>query len=418
LLCARGKFVSASAPAAIGYSRDISLMANTRRFDRVIWIVLDSVGIGELPDAANYGDVGRDTLGHIARSRPLRVPHLVRLGLANIKPLDHLAPLPHPDGSFGKGATVSPGKDTTTGHWEMAGIWLEQAFPVYPDGFPKELIAEFERRIGRRTLANKPASGTEIIKELGEEHVRTGFPIVYTSGDSVFQIAAHEDVIPLADLYHMCEIARALLDGPHRVGRVIARPFVGTPGNFRRTEHRHDYAVPPPSPMLLDVLGHQSVPVLGIGKIHDIYDGRGVPDYVTTKNNADGMARLNQAIGDRSGGLIFANLVDFDMLYGHRKDVEGFAGSIEEFDVLLGSFLGTLRDSDLLLITADHGCDPDPVNPTTDHSREYVPILAYSPGLPGGRDLGVRATLSDMGQTVAENFGGLIPHGTSFLDEI
>jgi len=393
-------------------------MANARRFGRVIWIVLDSVGIGELPDAAAYGDVGRDTLGHIARSRPLRVPNLLRLGLANIRPLDHLAPLPHPDGSFGKAATVSPGKDTTTGHWEMAGIWLKQAFPVYPHGFPRKLIAEFERRIGRRTLGNKPASGTEIIKELGEEHMRTGFPIVYTSGDSVFQIASHEDIVPIADLYHMCETARAMLDGPNRVGRVIARPFTGRPGDFRRTERRHDYAVEPPRPMLLDVLTDRKIAVLGVGKIHDIYNGRGVPDYVTTKNNSDGMAKLNQAIDHRSGGLVFANLVDFDMLYGHRKDVEGFARSLEEFDSLLGPFRASLRDSDLLLITADHGCDPDPVYPTTDHSREYVPILAYSPGSPGGKNLGVRSTLADLGQTVAENFGGFLPHGSSFLAQI
>jgi phosphopentomutase len=387
------------------------------RFDRVFWIVLDSVGIGALPDAAEYGDAGRDTLGHIARSRPLRLPNLVRLGLANIKPLDHLAPAIDPAGSYGKGATVSPGKDTTTGHWEMAGIWLEQAFPVYPHGFPPEIIHEFERRIGRRTLGNKPASGTEIIKELGEEHMRTGFPIVYTSGDSVFQIAAHEDVIPIAELYRMCEIARGILDGPNRVGRVIARPFTGTPGNFRRTERRHDYAVEPPRPMLLDVLGDRKAPVFGVGKIHDIYNGRGVDDYATTKNNADGMAKLTEAL-ERPKGLVFANLVDFDMLYGHRKDVEGFARSLEEFDALLGPFLTQLRPSDLLLITADHGCDPDPVNPTTDHSREYAPILAYSPGSSGGANLGIRSTLADMGQTVAANFGAAIPHGASFLPSL
>jgi len=387
-------------------------------FERVVWIVLDSVGIGELPDAGDYGDVGRDTLGHIARSRPLQLPNLVRLGLANIKPLEHLFPPDHPAGSYGKGATHSPGKDTTTGHWEMAGIWLPQAFPVYPHGFPKELIEEFERQIGRRTLGNKPASGTEIIKELGEEHVRTGYPIVYTSGDSVFQIAAHEDVIPIAELYRMCEIARKLLDGPDRVGRVIARPFTGTAGYFRRTERRHDYAVEPPLPMLLDVLAERNVPVLGVGKIHDIYNGRGVEKYVTTKNNTDGMAKLNEALAQQSRGLIFANLVDFDMLYGHRKDVEGFARSLEEFDLLLGPFLTRLGPSDLLLITADHGCDPDPVNPTTDHSREYVPILAFSPRTADGRNLGTRSTLADMGQTVAENFGGSIPHGTSFLDLI
>jgi phosphopentomutase len=388
------------------------------RFERVIWIVLDSVGIGELPDAAEYGDVGRDTLGHIARSRPLRLPNLVRLGLGNIKPLANLTTPARPAGSYGKGVTVSPGKDTTTGHWEMAGIWLDQAFPVYPHGFPKELIAEFERQIGRRTIGNKPASGTEIIKELGEEHVRTGFPIVYTSGDSVFQIAAHEDLIPIAELYRICEIARKLLDGPNRVGRVIARPFTGMVGNFRRTERRHDYAVEPPRPMLLDVLADLGVHVFGVGKIHDIYNGRGVSDFVTTKNNADGMAKITEALTRQPGGLIFANLVDFDMLYGHRKDVEGFAKSLEEFDALLGPFLGAMRPSDLLLMTADHGCDPDPVNPTTDHSREYVPILAYTPAANAGADLGIRSTLADMGQSVAENFGGAIPHGTSFLEQI
>lgn len=389
------------------------------RFERVIWIVLDSVGIGALPDAAQYGDVGRDTIGHIARSRPLRLPNLVAMGLANIKPLAHLTPAAKPTGAFGKGATVSPGKDTTTGHWEMAGIWLDQAFPVYPYGFPEDLIAEFEKRIGRRTLGNKPASGTEIIKELGEEHVRTGFPILYTSGDSVFQIAAHEGVIPIAELYRECEIARALCDGPNRVGRVIARPFVGTAAaNFRRTERRHDYAVEPPRPMLLDVLGDLGVPVFGIGKIHDIYNGRGVANYLTTKNNADGMAKLTEALARDQRGLIFANLVDFDMLYGHRKDVEGFARSLEEFDELLGPFLRQMKPSDLLLITADHGCDPDPVNPTTDHSREYVPILALSSGVPGVANLGIRSTLADMGQTIAENFGGAIPHGKSFLQQL
>jgi phosphopentomutase len=387
-------------------------------FDRVIWIVLDSVGIGELPDAADYGDVGRDTLGHIARSRALKIPNLVRLGLADIKPLEHLTPAAEALGAYGKGATRSPGKDTTTGHWEMAGIWLEQAFPVYPEGFPRALIEEFEKQIGRRTLGNKPASGTEILKDLGEEHVRTGFPIVYTSGDSVFQIAAHEEVIPVAELYGMCEIARKMLDGPNRVGRVIARPFTGTAGNFQRTERRHDYAVEPPRPMLLDVLAEKKVPVFGIGKIHDIYNGRGVDDYVTTKNNADGMAKLREALTSRPAGLIFVNLVDFDMLYGHRKDVEGFALSLEEFDALLGPLLDELRPTDLLLLTADHGCDPDPVNPTTDHSREYVPIVAYSPGEARGANLGMRETLADMGQTVAENFGTQIPHGTSFLADL
>jgi len=388
-------------------------------FERVIWIVLDSVGIGALPDAGDYGDAGRDTLGHVAKSRPLALPTLLRLGLGNIAHLEHLPPAAQPEGCYGKAATVSPGKDTTTGHWEMAGIWLPRAFPVYPHGFPQELIARFEAAIGRKTLGNKPASGTEIIKELGAEHVRTGFPIVYTSGDSVFQVAAHEDVIPVAELYRMCEIARAMLDGPHRVGRVIARPFIGpgtgAPENFRRTERRHDYAVDPPRPMLLDVLAERGVPVFGIGKIHDIYNGRGVEQFVATRSNADGMRKLREQIERQPAGLIFANLVDFDMLYGHRKDVEGFARSLEEFDLLLGPLLQALSGSDLLLITADHGCDPDPAWPTTDHSREYVPVLTSSAAGRRGVNLGVRDTLADMGQSVAENFGCAIPRGTSFL---
>jgi phosphopentomutase len=387
-------------------------------FQRVIWIVLDSVGIGALPDADDYGDLGRNTLGHIAESRPVHIPTLVNLGLANIAPLKHLSPVRAPTAAFGKGATRSPGKDTTTGHWEMAGVWLEQAFPVYPHGFPREIIDAFEKRIGRGTIGNKPASGTEIIKELGQEHVRTGKPIVYTSGDSVFQIAAHEEVIPIAELYRMCEIARNLLDGPHRVGRVIARPFTGTPGNFVRTPRRHDYAVDPPKPMLMDVLNARSVPVFGVGKIHDIYNGRGVEDYVTTKNNSDGMEKLTAAVDRRKHGLLFCNLVDFDMVYGHRKDVEGFARSLEEFDSLLEKFLPLLADWDLLMITADHGCDPDLRWETTDHSREYVPILAHSPQSGAGVELGVRDTLADMGQTIAENFGGAILHGNSFLSEL
>jgi phosphopentomutase len=385
------------------------------RFERVIWVVLDSVGIGALPDAGDYGDVGRNTLGHIAESRPLKLPTLVELGLANIAPLAHLPAVDKPRASYGKGATHSPGKDTTTGHWEMAGIWLQQAFPVYPQGFPPEVIGEFENQIGRKTIGNKPASGTEIIKELGEEHVRTGKPIVYTSGDSVFQIAAHEDVTPIAELYRMCEIARKILDGKHKVGRVIARPFAGTPGNFVRTSRRHDYAVEPPKPMLLDVLQERRVPVLGIGKIHDIYNGRGVEEYVTTKSNADGMEKLEAATRERKSGLIFCNLVDFDMLFGHRKDVEGFAKCLEEFDAWLAGYLKMLRAEELLLITADHGCDPDPRWATTDHSREYAPILAYAARSPQGNDLGIRKTLADMGQTVADNFEGKILRGKSFM---
>ena len=385
---------------------------------RVLWIVLDSVGIGALPDAADYGDAGRNTLGHIARSRPLELPNLARLGLGNIATLEHIAPAAAPLASYGRAATRSPGKDTTVGHWEMAGIWLDQPFPVYPHGFPRELIAEFERQIGRGTLGNKPASGTEILVELGAEHVRTGRPIVYTSGDSVFQIAAHEDVIPVAELYRMCEVARRLLDGPHRVGRVIARPFVGEPGNFRRTANRHDYAVEPPRPMLLDVLAERDVPVAAIGKIRDIYKGRGIGSHTPTESNADGMEKIGAALGQHARGLIFANLVDFDMLYGHRKDVEGFARALEEFDAWLATLVSRLNAEDLLLITADHGCDPCPCSPSTDHSREYVPLLAYAPTRAAGRDLGARDTLADLGQTVAEIFGATIPHGTSFVQEI
>jgi phosphopentomutase len=387
-------------------------------FDRVIWVVLDSVGIGALPDAADYDDTGRTTLGHIAEARALRIPNLVQLGLANIAPLQHLCPAAAPRASYGKGATVSPGKDTTTGHWEMAGVWLDQAFPVYKHGFPPEIMDAFEAQIGRKTIGNRPASGTEIIKELGEEHVRTGKPIVYTSGDSVFQIAAHEDVIPIPELYRMCEIARKLLDGKHRVGRVIARPFAGTSGNFQRTARRHDYAVDPPKPMLLDVLHDRHVPVFGIGKIHDIYNARGVDDYVTTKSNADGMEKLSAATRDRKSGLIFCNLDDYDMLFGHRKDVEGFARSLEEFDVALTDYLPLLTPRDLLILTADHGCDPDPRWETTDHSREYVPILAFTRAQSRSNDLGTRSTLADMGQTIAENFATSIPHGNSFLTQL
>ncbi|HWY08628.1 MAG TPA: phosphopentomutase [Candidatus Acidoferrales bacterium] len=388
------------------------------KFDRIIWIVLDSVGIGPLPDAADYGDVGRTTLGHIAEYRALQIPTLAELGLANIAPLKNLSPAATPKASYGKGATHSPGKDTTTGHWEMAGVWLDQAFPVYHHGFPPEIIEAFEKQIGRKTLGNKPASGTEILKELGEEHVRTGKPIVYTSGDSVFQIAAHESVIPVPELYKMCEIARKLLDGKHKVGRVIARPFEGTAGHFVRTSKRHDYAVDPPKPMLMDVLAEKKIPVFGIGKIHDIYNGRGVDDYATTKSNTDGMEKLTAALRQRPNGLIFCNLVDFDMLYGHRKDLEGFARSLEEFDAQLMPYLKLLGAKDLLIITADHGCDPDPRWETTDHSREYVPILAHTPAQKTGANLGIRPTLADMGQTIAQNFSTTIPHGTSFLPQL
>ncbi len=385
-------------------------------FERVIWIVLDSVGIGEMPDAAEYGDTGSDTLGNIARKRPLKIPNLAKLGLGNIKALAGIEPALTPGAAFGRCALASPGKDSTTGHWEMAGIHLEKPFPLYPRGFPVEIMNEFESRIGRRSLGNKAASGTEIIKELGAEHMRTGSPIVYTSADSVFQIAAHEEVIPLWEQYKICETARQILRGKHEVGRVIARPFTGSPGSFTRTVNRKDYAVPPPKGMLLDRLEERNIEIYSVGKIFDVFLGRGIRDHVKSKNNADGMAQTLEAVSSLNGGLIFTNLVDFDQQYGHRNDVEGYARALEEFDAWLPVFLDQLKDSDLAIITADHGCDP--TTPSTDHSREYVPLLVCGPKLRSGIDLGLRPTLSDIGQAVAENFGTRIEHGTSFLSAI
>ncbi len=385
-------------------------------FSRIIWIVLDSVGVGAMPDAAAYGDVGSDTLGNIARVRGLDVPNLCRLGLGNLKPIPQLPQAAAPEGDYGRCTLASPGKDTTTGHWEMAGIHLAKPFPVYPHGFPREVIGEFEDRIGRSVLGNKAASGTEIIAELGEEHMESGSPIVYTSADSVFQIAAHEETIPLWELYRMCEIAREILHGPHEVGRVIARPFEGEPGAFRRTANRHDYAVPPPRGMLLDRLEERRIEVFAIGKIFDIFLGRGITDHVKTKDNADGMAKTLDAIKDRKNGLIFVNLVDFDQQYGHRNDVEGYGNALEEFDRWLPEFERALGPGDLAILTADHGCDP--TTPSTDHSREYTPLIAFGPRARRGVDLGLRSTLSDMGQTVARNFGTSIEKGTSFLESI
>ncbi len=385
-------------------------------FQRVIWIVLDSVGIGEMPDAAAYGDAGSDTLGHLASRRPLTLPNLRRLGLGNIRPLDNLPLVANPAGAFGRCALASPGKDTTTGHWEMVGIHLDKPFPLYPDGFPRDVMDEFERRTGRASLGNRAASGTEIIKELGAEHMRTGSLIVYTSADSVFQIAAHEEVVPLWELYKACETARDILRGEHEVGRVIARPFTGSPGNFARTSNRHDYAVPPPKGMLLDQLDARHVPVYSVGKIFDIFLGRGIQDRVTTKSNADGMEKTLEALDAAPAGLIFANLVDFDSLFGHRNDAEGYSRALEEFDRWLPDLEDRLGESDLLILTADHGCDP--TTPSTDHSREYVPVLASGPRVRPSVDLGVRPTLSDIGQTVAGNFGAEIRKGTSFLSSI
>jgi phosphopentomutase len=385
-------------------------------FARVILIVLDSVGIGAMPDAAAYGDAGRDTLGHIAERRGLSVPNLVSLGLANIRPLAGLTPAAQPQGAYGKATLLSPGKDTTAGHWEMAGIILDRPFPTYPKGFPRELMEKFEQAIGRKTLGNYPASGTEIIKQLGEEHLKTGLPIVYTSGDSVFQVAAHEDVIPVEELYRICRIARGLLEGEHRVGRVIARPFVGKPGAFVRTERRHDYAVEPPHPMLLDVLQEAGLGVIGVGKIPDIFLNRGITRALPGHNNREALESTRATLNESWRGLVFTNLVDFDMLYGHRLDVEGYGRGLEAVDAFLPALLGRLRPDDLLILTADHGCDP--LGPSTDHSREYVPVLATGPRVRRGVNLGTRPSLADIGQTVAENFALHIPQGASFLQDI
>ena len=385
-----------------------------RPFERIVWIVLDSVGIGAMPDASAYGDEGSDTLGNIAKRGKIELPNLCRLGVANIKCLAGLPRFEHPAGAYGKCCLASPGKDTTTGHWEMAGILLEKPFPVYPHGFPAEIIAEFEEQIGRKVLGNKPASGTEIIRELGEEHLRTGSPIVYTSADSVFQIAAHERVIPVPELYRMCEIARHLLRGPHEVGRVIARPFEGDPGGFVRTANRHDYAVPPPKGMLLDRLEAEHVPVYAVGKISDIFLGRGITRTVKTSNNEDGMQKTMEAMREQPSGLIFVNLVDFDSQYGHRNDVCGYARALEAVDRWMPNL--DLRSGDMLIFTADHGCDP--TTPSTDHSREYTPLLVYGQRVEGGVNLGTRGSLADIGKTVADNFGVPLAAGTSFLQEI
>lgn len=396
-------------------------------FERVFLVVLDSLGVGELPDAAEYGDEGSDTLGNLARAVPLRLPNLARLGLGNIGAFEGVPPAPSPLACYGRSALASPGKDTTTGHWEMAGIRLARPFPTYPGGFPAGIIREFERRIGREVLGNVPASGTEIIERLGEEHIRTGRPIVYTSADSVFQVAAHEEVIPLPELYRICGIARELLRGEHEVGRVIARPFLGRPGAFVRDhQNRRDYAVAPPRGMLLDRLAEAGVPVCAVGKIYDIFLGRGISEHRKTRDNAHGMAEILRAAGSFPRGLVFANLVDFDSLYGHRNDAWGFARALEAVDAWLPGLLDRLRGDDLLILTADHGNDP--TTPSTDHSREYVPLLVYGPRARHGVDLGTRRSLADVGQTVAANFlgRGRSPHapaailekGTSFLDAI
>ncbi len=386
-------------------------------FSRAIVIVLDSVGIGELPDAAAYGDQGSNTLGNIARRVPLAVPTLRRLGLDRLVDIGGVVSAAPPRGAIGRMAEASAGKDSVTGHWEMMGIVLARAFPTFPQGFPANVLQEFSRRTGRGVLGNRTASGTQIVDDLGAEHVRTGALIVYTSADSVFQIAAHEEVVPLPELYRACEVAYQLVGEGLGVGRIIARPFVGQPGGFTRTANRRDYALPPPGETLLDRAKAAGWPVVAIGKIEDLFAGRGMTTTVHTRSDADGMDEVGRQMALVDRGLIFANLVDFDTQYGHRNDTTGYARNIEQFDARLAQLLPACRDHDLLVVTADHGNDP--TTASTDHAREYVPLLATGARVVAGRHLGTRETFADLGQTLAEIFGvGRLAHGTSFLGEL
>lgn len=385
-------------------------------FNRVHLVVLDSVGIGEAPDAHLFGDEGADTLGHIAREmKGLHMPNMAKLGLSNIREIEGVPAAEQPLAMYGKMAEASVGKDTMTGHWEIMGLNIEQPFKVYPNGFPKELIAELEQRTGRKVIGNKPASGTAIIDELGEEHMETGALIVYTSADPVLQIAAHEEIIPIEEQYRICEIAREITLAPeYLVGRIIARPFIGTPGNFTRTTNRHDYALKPFDRTVMNELQDADFDVIAIGKISDIFNGEGITDSVRTISNLDGVDKLLDVMKQDFTGISFLNLVDFDALYGHRRDPIGYGKALEEFDVRLTEILAALREDDLLILTADHGNDP--VHAGTDHTREYVPLLAYSPSFTAGGAMPVNETFADIGATIAENFNVKEPQfGQSFL---
>jgi phosphopentomutase len=384
---------------------------------RVFLIVLDSVGIGEMPDSADYGDEGSNTLGACAASGKLSVPNLEKLGLFNIEGVSCGTPAANPMGAVARLAEASRGKDTTIGHWEISGIISPKPLPTYPHGFPREVLDEFSRRTGRGVLCNKPYSGTQVLLDYGREQMDTGSWIVYTSADSVFQIAAHEELIPLEELYRACETARQILTGEHGVGRVIARPFVGTWPNYTRTPNRHDYSLEPPAPTLLDAVKEVGLSSIGVGKIHDIFAGRGLTEFVRTKSNDDGMNRTLEYAEKDFTGLCFVNLVDFDMLYGHRNDVPGYTAALNQFDRRLGELMPLLGEGDLLIITADHGCDPS--TPSTDHSREHVPMIAWGPGVRAGVNLGTRDTYAHIAATVAEYLGVKSPGaGTSFLSEI
>jgi phosphopentomutase len=386
------------------------------KLKRIILIILDGIGIGELPDAYKFGDEGSHTLGNLARAvNGLSLPNLERLGLGNIQPIEGISPLPYSLGNFGKMEEKSPGKDSTTGHWEIAGYILNFAFPTYPNGFPEEVIEPFKKKIGRNILGNKAASGTEIIKELGTEHLKTGFPIVYTSADSVFQIAAHEEIIPVQQLYEMCLTARDILRGEHAVSRVIARPFIGkNPISFERTRARKDFSLKPSGKLIQNCFQENKIKTIGIGKIDDLYAGVGLDFKIHTKSNEDGMTVLAEQMKAIKKGLIMINLVDFDMLWGHRNNPTGFYEELRNFDKRLLEFLELMEEGDLMIITSDHGNDP--TTPSTDHSREYVPILAYGPGLKKGVNIGTRETFADVGKTIMEAMGfkDCMISGTSF----
>ncbi|WP_407268772.1 phosphopentomutase [Radiobacillus sp. PE A8.2] len=389
------------------------------KFQRIFLIVLDSVGIGEAPDAAAFNDVGADTLGHIAeRTNGLHMPNTAKLGLSNIKEIKGIEKADHPQAHFTKMEEASNGKDTMTGHWELMGLHIEQPFRTFPDGFPDDLVQELEQRTGRKIIGNKPASGTEILDELGEEHMKSGALIVYTSADSVLQIAAHEGIVPIEEQYKICEIARELtLREEYMIGRVIARPFIGEPGAFERTSNRHDYALKPFGRTVMNELKDENFDVIALGKISDIYDNEGVTEAVRTSDNEDGMTKLVASMDQNFNGLSFLNLVDFDAKYGHRRDPQGYAEALETFDRRLPEVLDKLKEDDLLILTADHGNDP--THHGTDHTREYVPLLVYYKGLQQAKELPIRKTFADVGATVADNFSVKLPeYGKSFLGDI